>query len=348
MRIWKEIGIYKSKNFTIDCTGLYQASNDGEIRSLDRSVVDARGRKQRFSGRVLKQYYNKRESYYYVVLSIDKNTYTIKTHRLVCTAFHKNPYNLPCVNHKDENKMNNCADNLEWCDYLYNSNYGTAIERSAAKRRETVAIPVVQMQKDGKIVKIWKSTHDAEVCGFNHNSVNTSIRENRLYNGFVWRRLSDIEISESDIQKYLSADIVMYSQDYNRQAIVQLDADGNILKIWDDKPKLAEFGYCYPNVLKCVNGIVKMVNGYKWSKLSNFNLSDSEIEIYTNAEPLPPCKPHSSCNKKIAQYDSDGNLIHKYNSLSEAATTLGCKVSGIVHNAKGRSKSYFGYIWRYV
>lgn len=33
------------------------------------------------------------------------------------------------VNHKDENKLNNCASNLEWCTYKYNSNYGTAIER---------------------------------------------------------------------------------------------------------------------------------------------------------------------------------------------------------------------------
>lgn len=348
MRVWKEIGIYKSKNFTIDCTGLYQASSDGKIRSLNRTVIDSRGRKYRASGRILKQYCNKHDGYPYVILSIDKKTYTVKVHRLVCVAFHENPNNLPCVNHKDEKKTNNCADNLEWCDYSYNINYGTAIERSVNKRRETTSFPIVQMEKDGKIVKIWKSTQEAIDYGFYRGSINTSIRDGRLCNGFAWYKLSDIEISEDDIQKYISAEPMLYSHDYNRQAIAQLDINGNILKIWNDKTKLADFGYSYTSVLKCVNGKMRTANGYKWSKVSNFNLSDSDIEIHTNAEPLPPCKPHSACNKRIAQYDRDGNLLHIYDSLSEAAETLGCEVAGIVHNAKGRSKLYFGYIWKYV
>lgn len=50
-------------------------------------------------------------------------------HILVAKAFIPNPDNLPEVNHKDENKENDAADNLEWCTSKYNSNYGTCKER---------------------------------------------------------------------------------------------------------------------------------------------------------------------------------------------------------------------------
>ena len=54
-----------------------------------------------------------------------------KIHRLVAMAYLPNPDNLPCVNHKDENKENNALQNLEWCTYEYNNNYGSRIEKAA-------------------------------------------------------------------------------------------------------------------------------------------------------------------------------------------------------------------------
>lgn len=50
-------------------------------------------------------------------------------HVLVATTFIPNPDNLPEVNHIDENKANNKVDNLEWCNHLYNSNYGTRMKK---------------------------------------------------------------------------------------------------------------------------------------------------------------------------------------------------------------------------
>ena len=65
----------------------------------------------------------KLSQYYQTVLYKNGKAKTVTVHRLVAEAFIPNPDNLPYVNHKDCNKLNNRADNLEWCTPKYNSNY---------------------------------------------------------------------------------------------------------------------------------------------------------------------------------------------------------------------------------
>lgn len=109
--VWQDIDGYE---------GLYQVSNHGRIRSLDR--YDSMGRLRK--GAILAINDNG-HGYKNISLHKDGKTKTFYVHRLVALAFIPNENNLPQINHVDENRDNNHADNLEWCTNEYNSNYGS-------------------------------------------------------------------------------------------------------------------------------------------------------------------------------------------------------------------------------
>lgn len=70
--------------------------------------------------------FKKGDGYPAVILRAEGKRKSFYVHRLVAQAFLPNPDNLPCVNHKDEDKSNPHADNLEWCDRFYNMGYSMA------------------------------------------------------------------------------------------------------------------------------------------------------------------------------------------------------------------------------
>lgn len=97
---------------------LYEVSNLGKVRSIDKLIPHWRGGKRLIKGKILRQFERKR--YLNVNLCIDYNRICANVHRLVCEAFHDNPNNYPVINHKDLNPFNNKSDNLEWCTISHN------------------------------------------------------------------------------------------------------------------------------------------------------------------------------------------------------------------------------------
>lgn len=108
--IWKDIKGYE---------GIYQVSNLGRVRSLDR-IVNNRS----YKGRI--KVPSNSKGYKRVGLLYKRNVNYYSIHRLVAQAFIPNPNNYEIVNHKDENRGNNRVDNLEWCDSKYNNSYHNA------------------------------------------------------------------------------------------------------------------------------------------------------------------------------------------------------------------------------
>ena len=99
----------------------YMVSNMGNVKSLNY--------KRTREEKILKQ--NIVRGYCYVNLCKEGKPKHYQVHRLVAQAFLPNPQNLLEVNHKDENKQNNCVDNLEWCSHTYNVNYGTRNKKTS-------------------------------------------------------------------------------------------------------------------------------------------------------------------------------------------------------------------------
>jgi hypothetical protein len=79
-------------------------------------------------------------------------------HRIIALTYLPNPNNLPCVNHKDENKANNNIDNLEWCNYQYNNNYGTKLERGVETRRKNDSYKIPETAL--KVLMLDKNTEE--------------------------------------------------------------------------------------------------------------------------------------------------------------------------------------------
>lgn len=158
--------------------GLYEVSDFGDVRRVNHNHTGQTS--------VLKPQKNTK-GYLYVGLCKEGKMKRYRVHRLVAQAFIPNPYNLPEVNHKDEDKTSNVVTNLEYCDRKYNVNYGTGQQRLA----EALSKKVLQLTLDGKIVREWASTMECGRNGFNQGNVwaccnNKYGKQYNVYKGYRW------------------------------------------------------------------------------------------------------------------------------------------------------------------
>lgn len=138
--------------------GLYEVSNLGNVRGVNRMTY-RKGVVRCLKGKIRKPQIIS-TGYKQVQLSKDGKVKGICIHRLVAEAFIPNPDNLPCVNHKDEDKTNNNVENLEWCSFKYNSNYGTSISRMVdTKIKKGIYDPQNIGLPHKEIVRNWRMKH---------------------------------------------------------------------------------------------------------------------------------------------------------------------------------------------
>lgn len=153
----------------------YEVSNMGNVRNIHTKELKAiRRTKTGYCITDLKENGRKKTAY---------------IHRLVAEAFVKNAFNLPCINHKDENKANNHADNLEWCSIAYNNRYGTHIERIKETKTRTQGKKVAQLDcNTGAILNIYDSISEgARAVGITKQAIDWAIaKSTHTAGGFRW------------------------------------------------------------------------------------------------------------------------------------------------------------------
>lgn len=170
--IWKDIQGYE---------GLYQISSFGRVKSFHK------WKRASCTEEYILNPTTAENDYANVTLYKNNRRKKFLVHRLVAEAFIPNPGNMPHINHKDENKLNNNVDNLEWCTPLYNNRYGTAKFRAIMTKGKPVEQYMINDQ--------WLATYAnisvaSELSGVPHKEI-YQCAAGRLHSagGFVWKYL---------------------------------------------------------------------------------------------------------------------------------------------------------------
>ena len=175
--IWKDIEGYD---------GAYEVSNLGRVKSVARLTTRPCPygiREYRIPEKILRTRLGT-SGYLCVNLHRDGKQVTEMIHRLVALHFCNGYRDGMTVNHIDEVKTNNRADNLEWVTQLVNNNHGTGIQR-----REKHPKAVIQLSLSGEVVNVWPSVKSAaEAVGVNPACIGHCCKGDRpTIKGYRWK-----------------------------------------------------------------------------------------------------------------------------------------------------------------
>lgn len=170
MEIWKPVNGFD---------GLYEISNLGRVKSLERKAIDGRIVREKILRPTKSQC-----PYLSVMLVRGREKKRLAVHRMVADAFVENLKVLNVVNHMDGNKLNNNSNNLEWCTHKHNIHH--AIE---AKLYEKTRHPL-QADLGGGVGYFFPSIFHASKYGFTSALIWACINGKQLtHKGLTWSSL---------------------------------------------------------------------------------------------------------------------------------------------------------------
>lgn len=294
--IWKDIP---------DTDGKYQVSNMGRVRS----------RCKKNEWRIRAFDYTK-YGYAAVHFQYGKKNFRKYVHRLVADAFVPGYKEGLFVNHKNENKADNRASNLEWLTHKENVNYG--------KRNEHAAESLRAKKRLYFDVKIDKPSTEQDIAGEE------------------WR----------DVVGYEG--IYMVSNIGRVKTIKRVHINGGILRQWQTQSTngkgLLNVNLCDANGNHHMTSVARIVamaycDGYS----ENFKVKHLDGDMLNNrANNLKWVSAQEIKGRAVVQMDLDGNVIAEYPSIASAERAIGRNVNGgVAQSCRGLQKTAYGYKWKF-
>ena len=169
--IWKRM-IYHGK----DLGDYYLVSNTGEIKGVKTRKI----RKKNIN----------HEGYYFVSVSLGSRDIKpcIKVHRAVAETFLENFDNLPVVNHKDGNKLNNNVDNLEFCTHQYNTQHAIDNDLFVFRQNKKRIVRLSDMKEFNSITEAGLFLNNLNPLKASKN-INRALCKNGIAYGSKWAYL---------------------------------------------------------------------------------------------------------------------------------------------------------------